>query len=136
MEPIIGFGSIPQDKWSMYGNTNTFLYDGMTVDEYVTQQLSIRPDAKKGELMKEFWSKRDEAVANTATVLNQMQENPDVRNLKDNEYNSLLQNTYTQNADSVLQVEKTITQWEKLDRIINEKGGTVLGYDIETFGDT
>ena len=93
MEPIIGFGSIPQDKWSMYGNTNTFLYDGMTVDEYVTQQLSIRPNAKKGELMKEFWSKRDEAVANTATVLNQMQENPDVRNLKDNEYNLLLQNT-------------------------------------------
>ena len=136
MEPIIGFGSIPQDKWSMYGNTNTFLYDGMTVDEYVTQQLSIRPDEKKGELMKEFWSKRDEAVANTATALNQMQENPDVRNLKDNEYNALLQNTYTQNADSVLQVEKTITQWEKLDRIINEKGGTVLGYDIETFGDT
>ena len=49
MEPIIGFGSIPQDKWSMYGNTNTFLYDGMTVDEYVTQQLSISQDAKNGE---------------------------------------------------------------------------------------
>lgn len=137
MEPIIGLGLTPQDKWSG-NNSNVFMIDGMTSDEYVAAQMAARePGSTKGvqDFRKEFWGERDKAVQETAMTIKQVQtqENPSVRRL---ESYSFLRNTDTANAEALLQVQGASEQWKKLDRVFSGMGGTVLGYDIETFGDT
>lgn len=142
MQNIIGLGSTPQDKWSMYGQWNSYMYEGMDSDEYLEFKRAENKikniEQSDTEIRNEFWAKRDEAVQNTASTIHALAEGKDnsLRHLAGEELGSLLVNTDVANADAIIQVQGANKQWKKLDRILSGKGGTVLGYDIETFGDT
>ena len=105
---IFGYGGRPQGLWDKK-TSNTF-QDGS-------------------------WADRDVAVAAARQELEAMNASSSI--------GISLVNTDTQNAAAVIQVQGAADQWGKLSEIVSGRpnssgiaGGTVLGYDLETFGDT
>lgn len=132
---IFGYGGTPQDRWGNE-NPNKWQLEGKTLEEYIQAEREAGNENAEYAIRTQFWKQRDAAVEAARKELESM--------TPSSSKPIYLTNTTTQDASAVIQVQRAADQWEKLDRItkgepINDKGaigGTVLGYDLETFGDT
>lgn len=129
---IFGYGGRPQGKWDN-PSSNMWQVGGQTLDEYIESNKGL---GTRQELTTRYWQERDVAIEAARQELEAMRASSSV--------DLQFTNTITQDAAAVAQVQGAAAQWAKLDRITSGNvigktgvvGGTVLGYDLETFGDT
>lgn len=114
---IYGLNATPPDLWGH--NDNVFRIDGMTSEEY--------KKAGKGGY-KKFWGIRD---ATLERHFGQIWNSTNIGNVPLDQMYNLTNSVYT---SDIAQLTSSFPQWERFDEI-RKKGGTALGFDLETLGD-
>ena len=126
-------GNVPQQQWDV---DTLFKVGGLTSDDWVSGSYHLEngkviQDAAKKSSFREFWNIREAVVNNNFNRIFAASGTPNIN--FEGMRNTFMQINDMYN-DDVMQVGDTIAHWKRFGEIV-ENGGSVFGFDTETFGE-